>query len=123
MQAKDIQNQCRTVNNLDRFAHGFLKIGLLRGRQVVVEDNNIRIHAMHQAAQLLDLARTDKRFGIGFNQALRQACHALGSSSVSQALELVERTVERPDVIAPLNTNQDGALRFRRRRDQRKTSH
>lgn len=46
-------------------------------RQVVVEDNNIRIHAMHQAAQLLDLARTDKRFGIGFDQALRQACHAL----------------------------------------------
>ena len=29
MQTKDIQNQRRTVNNLDRFAHGFLKIGLL----------------------------------------------------------------------------------------------
>ena len=123
MQAKDIQNQCRTVNNLDRFAHSFLKIGLLRGRQVIVEDNNIRIHAMHQTAQLLDLSGADKRFGIGLDQALRQTCHALGSSSVSQALELVERTVERPGVIAPLNTNQDGALGFRRRGDQRETSH
>ena len=123
MQAKDIQNQRRTVNNLDRFAHGFLKIGLLRGRQVVVEDNNIRIHTMHQTAQLLDLAGADKRFGIGFDQALRQACDALGSSSVGQTLELVKRTVERPGVIAPLNTNQDGALGFRRRGDQRKTSH
>ena len=82
MQAKDIQNQCRTVNNLDRFAHSFLKIGLLRGRQVIVEDNNIRIHAMHQTAQLLDLSGADKRFGIGLDQALRQACNALGPSSV-----------------------------------------
>lgn len=84
MQAKDIQNQCRTVNNLDRFAHGFLKIGLLRGRQVVVEDNNIRIHTMHQTAQLLDLSGADKRFRIGLDQALRQAFNALGPSSVAR---------------------------------------
>ena len=70
MQAKDIQNQCCTIDNLYRLAHGFLQIGLLRGRQVVVEDNNIDIHAMHQAAQLFNLTGTDKRFWIRLNQTL-----------------------------------------------------
>ena len=71
MQTKDIQNQRGTIDNLDRFAHGFLQIGLLRGRQIVVKDNNVDIHATHQTAQFLDLTGTDKRFRIGFYQTLR----------------------------------------------------
>ena len=70
MKAKDIQDQCRTINNLYRLAHGFLQIGLLRGCQVVVKDNNIGIHAMNQAAKLLYLTGADKRFRIGFDQTL-----------------------------------------------------
>ena len=70
MQAKDIQDQCRTIDNLYRLAHGFLQIGLLRGRQVVVKNNDIGIHTMYQAAQLFNLTGTDKRFWIRLNQTL-----------------------------------------------------
>ena len=105
MQTKDIQNQCCTIDNLYRLAHGFLQIGLLRGRQVVIKNNDIGIHAMHQAAKLLYFTGTDKRFGIRLYQTLRQASHALGTSRVGKALQLIERAIERPCIVAPLNTD------------------
>ena len=60
---------------------------------------------MHQAAQLFNLTGTDKRFWIRLNQTLRQTRHALGASRMGQALKLVKRTIERPCIVAPLNTN------------------
>lgn len=105
MQAKDIQDQCRTIDNLYRLAHGFLQIGLLRGRQVVVKNNDIGIHTMYQAAQLFNLTGTDKRFRIRLYQTLRQARHALGTSRMGKALQLIERSTEWPCIVAPLNTN------------------
>ena len=60
---------------------------------------------MHQTAQLLDLAGTDKRFRIGLDQSLRQTGHTLGAGRMGQAFELIKRTVERPGVIAPLNSD------------------
>ena len=78
---------------------------------------------MYEPAKLLNLTGANKRFWIRLNQTLRQTRHALGASRMDQALKLVKRTVERPGVIAPLNSDKNGTFGLGRRGNDRKPSH
>ena len=42
---------------------------------------------------------------------------------MGQALKLVKRTIERPGVIAPLNSDKNGTFGLRGRRNEGKPSH
>ena len=96
MPPEDIENERRAVYDLHRFAHGVLKVRLLRGSQLVIEDHDVDREPAHHADQLLDLSGTDEGAWHRSVQTLRQAGDDLSSRRMRQSLELIERAVDRP---------------------------
>ena len=79
---------------------------LLRGRQIIVEDNRIDIKSGDKPTNLFDLSRTNKRFRNRLIKALNNTSNSNGTSRMSKSFKLVERTIYRPAAIAKINTNQ-----------------
>jgi hypothetical protein len=114
---EDVEDQLGAVH--DARVDRLLDVLSLRGRQLVVEDDERRVPRRHELAQLLDLALAEVRTGVGAVELLRQAIDHLGAGRVGEPLQLVEmlvhvvlrgRTLER-------RADEDGALHGLGQRD------
>ena len=74
-------------------SHGedLLEVALLRGRQLVVEHDEIDVERVGGLAQLLGLARADVGRGVGRVAALQLHVDGIGARGVGEQRELVER--------------------------------
>ncbi len=60
MQAENIKNKGRTVDNLSGLPDLALKMTLLSGSEIIIEDNNLRVERAGELPYLLNLTGSDK---------------------------------------------------------------
>ena len=74
-------------------SHGeeLLEVALLRGRELVVEHDDVDVERVGELAQLLRLARSDVGRGVGSVAALQLRVDRIGARGVGEQRELVER--------------------------------
>jgi hypothetical protein len=71
---EDVENELAAVDHLD--AQGALEVALLRRRQAVVENRDLRGALLHQGTHLLHLSRADEGGRMDTAHGLqRRACH------------------------------------------------
>ena len=86
---KNVQDELCAVDHtcLDHL----LDIALLRGRQIVIEKDQIRRYGSRGSGNLLKLAPPDQRGRIGSIAALKKLANHLGAGARRQRAQLVER--------------------------------
>ena len=110
VQGEDVEDQGGSVDNLDRLAQELFQVGLLAGGELVVEDHEVDVEALHQGGELVCLARPDEGARVGGLHALADRAHDLGASGVHQALELGEALLEGPVKVPPVDAHEHSAL-------------
>ncbi len=86
---KNIEDQLRAVDDLD--VNSAFKVPLLRGRKLVVDNQNIRLVRFREILQLLDLAITKQRGRVGRRPNLKYFSHDLRAGAGSQFGQFTER--------------------------------
>ena len=109
--AKDVEDEGRAIDDLDGFPYRTLEVGLLRGGQLVVEDDNVGGEVSNVAAELLDLALTDECLRYGRVEPLRHREDDLGAIRLGEASELGERLLTAPLGAPKVDAHENRALR------------
>ena len=110
MNAKDVENECSSVNDFDRLSHSFFKVCLLRRTQLLIEDNNIGVKVMDIRNELLNLALPDIGLGDGGVESLLYDHNDLSAIGMHKTLKLGKRVVASPHRVASINAHKDGAF-------------
>ena len=111
---EDVQDQLGAVHHA--LAGSVLDVLSLRGRQLIVEDDERRVLLVDERPELLDLPLAQISRGVGPIDLLRDAANDDGTRSVDELLELFEmliQAVARRRSLAR-RTNKQGALDRRR---------
>ena len=117
MNAKDVEDERGSVDDLDRLANDALEVGLLGGGELLIKDDDVRIHVADVAHQLLDLALANERLRHGSVEPLAHGEDHLGPVSLRKARKLCERFLARPVGPAEVDAHKNCALGHRRRAD------
>ena len=88
---EDVEDELRAIDDLA--ADLRFDLPQLRRRQLVVEDDEIGARFGARGGERLDLARAEKRRGVGLRPLLQDAEHDLGAGGLRQPGELVERSL------------------------------
>ncbi len=86
---KDVEDQLRAIEHAAR--QSGLKVAQLRGREVVIEENQVGLRGSGDAGDLLDLAGADERGGIGPRAALQDFGGHVAACAQEQFAKLGER--------------------------------
>ncbi len=86
--SKDIQNQRAAVYDL--YAGHLLQSPILRGGQVVVQDDHVGLGGCQQLLDLLDLTLPQEAVGIRGGTALQDLGRALAAGGLQEGLQLVQ---------------------------------
>ena len=86
---EDVEDQRDAVDHVD--VEELLEVALLRGRELVVEHDEVDVERVGELLQLRGLARADVGGGIGRVAPLQHELDRLGAGGVDEERELVER--------------------------------
>ena len=86
---EDVEDQRDAVDDVD--LEQLLEVALLRGRELVVEHDEVDVERLGELLQLLRLARTDVGGGVGRVASLQHELDRIGARGVDEQRELVER--------------------------------
>ena len=89
MAGKDVEDELRAVEHAARQS-GF-EVAQLRGREVVIEENEIGLRGSGDAGDLLNFAGADERGGIGTRAALQKFGGNLAAGADQQLAKFGER--------------------------------
>ena len=89
MLGEDVEDQRDPVDDVAREER--LEVALLRGRQLVVEHDDVDVERLAELAQLLGLALPDVGGGVGRRAPLQRDVHRLGARGLGEQRELDER--------------------------------
>ena len=115
--AKNVEDESRAVDDLDRFAKNALEVGLLRGTELLVEDHNVDIHASDDAGKLLCLAGAHVCLWDWCVELLGLAGDHDTVGRLDEPLKLVQRLVHGPVASTSVNANNERSLGNRCRLD------
>ena len=87
-----------------------IEVGLLGGRELLVEDDDVGIERADHGDELLDLALADERLGNRGVEALRHRENDLGAVSLGKAGELRERLLAAPLRPSEVNAHKNRTL-------------
>ena len=121
--AEDVEDERGAVDDLDGLPHRALEVRLLRGGELVVEDDDVGPELADERAELLDLAAPDERPRHGGVEALVHGMDDLGPVGLGEAGELGEGLLAGPLRPAEVHADENGALRHGRRRERAKSRH
>ena len=76
------------IDDVDR--EQLLEVALLRGRELVVEDDDVDVERLRDRLELLGLALADVGRGVGGAPALQLGVDRLGAGGVGEQRELLE---------------------------------
>ena len=93
---EDVEDQRDAIDDVD--LEQALEVALLRGRELVVEDDEVDVERVGELLQLLGLAGTDVGRGVGRVAPLQHELDGLGARGVGEARELLERRLGGFDV-------------------------
>ena len=113
VQGEDIEDQGGTVQDPDLLlVHRVFQVGLLRRRQVVVEDDDRGPGGARQLGDLVGLAGADEGARMGPVELLSDGADDHGARRVGKPLELRQRVVDVPVAtpVASIDTGQDRAV-------------
>ena len=125
---KDVEDQLRPVEHAAR--QRGLKVAQLRGCKVVVEENQVGVGGCGDAGNLLHLAGTDERCGIGARAALQHLGGNLPARAQQQfakfgerflGIETGEPRARRHRTLRARGLSEQSRLRARTRRESRHT--
>ena len=86
---KDVENQRAAIQHCH--AGGLLQRTNLRGRELVVEDNHLRLEILRQLVELLRLALAEEGVAVRGAAVLQHPRHADRARRLGQRLKLVQR--------------------------------
>ena len=86
---EDVEDQRDAVDDVD--LEQLLEVALLRGRELVVEHDEVDVERLGELLQLLGLARADVGGGVGRVAPLQHELDGVGAGGVDEQRELVER--------------------------------
>jgi hypothetical protein len=89
MSGKDVEDELGAVE--DATEQGSLEVAQLRGRKVVIEENEIGVGGGGDGGDLLDFAGADERSGIGARAALNEFGSNLATGAQEQLAKFGER--------------------------------
>ena len=89
MQAENIENKGRAVNNLSGLPYLALKMTLLSGSQIIIEDNDLRAERTGELSHLLNLTGTNKRLRNRMIETLNHTTDRNSTRRVHKTLKLV----------------------------------
>ena len=121
--AEDVEDERGAVDDLDGLPHRALEVCLLRGGELVIEDDDVRPEVSDERAQLLDLSAPDERPRDGGVKPLVHGVDDLGAIGLGEARELGEGLLAGPLRPAEVDADEDGALRHGSRRERAKPRH
>ena len=121
--AKDVQDECRAVDDLDGLSHDPLEVRLLGGCQFVIEYHHVNVKGPHHAHELLHLATADEGTRHGLLKPLSELSDHDGTVRHRQATQLRHRVPEGPYRVTKVDAHQERTLRRRRRRSELESSH
>ena len=90
---EDVEDQRDAVDDVD--LEQLLEVALLRGRELVVEHDEVDVERLGELLQLLRLARADVGGGVGRVAPLQHELDRIGARGVDEERELVERRLAR----------------------------
>ena len=97
MLREDIQDQRGAIQHLDVLvADSALELALLRRRELLIEDHDLRAGIGPQRHQFLDLARADQGSGVRAIQLLLQHANHLKAGCFRKPFQLHKRILQRP---------------------------
>ena len=96
MPAKDVENERRAVDDLDRVAKHLLEVRLLRGGELVIKHDDVDVHPPHDVRKLPRLSRAHERLGHRRVKPLRLPCHDNAVRRLHEARKLVHRGLKWP---------------------------
>ena len=91
---EDVEDQRDAVDHVDR--EQLLEVALLRGRELVVEHDEVDVERVGELLQLLGLARADVGRGVGRVASLQHELDRIRAGGVDEQRELLERRLARP---------------------------
>ena len=89
MAGKDVEDELRAIENAA--GQGGLEIAQLRGRKVVIEENQIGLRRGGDGSDLFDFSGADERSGIGVRATLNEFGSHLATGAQEQFAKLGER--------------------------------
>ena len=110
MLGKDVEDQCRAVDDLD--LEVVLQIAQLGGGEFIVKEDDVQLQFFAQLAQLLNLAGTDVGGRVDALQILVRSADDLHPCRISELFQLIQGIleIEGPCLTAHLHANHECAF-------------
>ena len=110
VEGEDVEDEGRPVDDLDVLVDDLLEVGLLRGAQLVVEDDKVGGVGAGELRDLLGFAGADERARIGGVELLGGDRHRVRPGGIREALQFRKRGGDGPLGARAIHADQDGAL-------------
>jgi hypothetical protein len=105
---EDVEDERAPVDDLAR--ERLLQVALLRGRERVVEDDDVAAGRLEQVVDVGHLPRTDERRRMDAPELLDRLPDDLEARGVGQPAELLDRLVDRDAALRQVDTDEHGTF-------------